>query len=71
MKIGASFRKVNVKPHSCIINVETVTSKVSRASKTHFLLMVEEEKGFGFTFYLLHSICFNRQDGLCSGSVRF
>lgn len=51
MEGGASFRRVNVKPHYCRINFENVNSKVSNGSKIQFLL-VEKENKFGW----LHKI---------------
>lgn len=53
MKIGAFFRKVNIKPHYCRINVENVSSKGSKGSKIQFLLVVEKENKFASTFDLI------------------
>lgn len=62
MKIGASFRKVKVKFHYCRINSENVSFKGSDGSKTQFLLVVEKENEFAFTFDWLHIINFKKQD---------
>lgn len=63
MKIGASFREVNVKPHYCRINFENVSSKGSKGSKIQFLLVVEKEDKFACTVDWLHIIHFKKQDG--------
>lgn len=52
VKIGACFRKVNVKPHYCRINFENASSKGSKGSNIQFLLVVGE------TNLLLHLICY-------------
>jgi len=63
VKIRASFRKVNVKPHYCRINFENVSSKGSKGSKIQFLLVIEKENESAFTFDWLHIIHFRKQDG--------